>query len=198
MTLKPNRSKADSPAARRRIGRRRLLQALMTSGVLVAANLTPERWISPVIEVGLLPAHAQISPPSVLPVLLTKPSTVPIDQTCVSSAGHSGLRYRVGVTYNSSRGQVESEIKIRHDFELRPFGPSGSFVKSGPDLTLTGDNFQGTMAYSMCVAFGSNTELVTTMVLNDVNDKALGTITFTTPKPPGALGGQKDEGFVDP
>lgn len=46
------------------ISRRQLLKALVAAGGGLAASLfLPQRWVSPAVEVGVLPAHAQISPP---------------------------------------------------------------------------------------------------------------------------------------
>src|SRR5687768_12068704 len=46
----------------RELSRRRLLQILVASGGAVAGStLLLEKWVKPVIEVGVLPAHAQIS-----------------------------------------------------------------------------------------------------------------------------------------
>lgn len=44
------------------IGRRQLLKALVaTSGAITAASLLPGKWTKPVVEAGVLPAHAQSS-----------------------------------------------------------------------------------------------------------------------------------------
>ncbi|MDM8518665.1 twin-arginine translocation signal domain-containing protein [Anaerolineales bacterium HSG6] len=43
-----------------KLGRRDLLKALAaTSGAVVAASVLPGRWTQPIIESGVLPAHAQ-------------------------------------------------------------------------------------------------------------------------------------------
>ncbi len=50
------------------IGRRQLLKALAAAGgAVTAASMLPGKWSKPVIEAGVLPAHAQTSalpPPS--------------------------------------------------------------------------------------------------------------------------------------
>jgi len=71
--MKCQASKDLSPQAyqARTISRRQLLKALIASGgAVTAATLLPCEWRTPVVEVGVLPAHAQVSP-------TTTPTTVP-------------------------------------------------------------------------------------------------------------------------
>jgi len=42
--------------------RRRALKALVAGGALGSASLLPERWLKPVVESVVVPAHAQLSP----------------------------------------------------------------------------------------------------------------------------------------
>ena len=45
------------------ISRRRLLKALAaTGGAVSVSSLLPGKWVKPVVEVGMLPAHALVSP----------------------------------------------------------------------------------------------------------------------------------------
>jgi hypothetical protein len=54
--------------AKETLGRRQLLKALAAGGGAVAgAALLPGQWAKPVVEVGVLPAHAQTSGPLPLP-----------------------------------------------------------------------------------------------------------------------------------
>jgi hypothetical protein len=46
------------------VSRRQLLKALIaTGGAITASTLLPAKWSKPIVEVGMLPVHAQISPP---------------------------------------------------------------------------------------------------------------------------------------
>lgn len=65
------------------LGRRKLLKALAASGgAMAAASLLPGEWTAPVIEVGLLPAHAQASP---------TPTPIPAPPRIVSCGGVSNF-----------------------------------------------------------------------------------------------------------
>lgn len=47
----------------KRISRRRLLKIIAVAGGATAAStMLPNKWAKPVVEVGVLPAHAQVSP----------------------------------------------------------------------------------------------------------------------------------------
>ncbi|MBN2004555.1 MAG: twin-arginine translocation signal domain-containing protein [Anaerolineae bacterium] len=50
-----------SPLESQGLTRRQLLKALLVAGGAASVSLLPRRWISPRIEVGALPAHAQVS-----------------------------------------------------------------------------------------------------------------------------------------
>ncbi len=50
-----------SPLESQGLTRRQLLKALLVAGGAASASLLPGRWVSPRIEVGALPAHAQVS-----------------------------------------------------------------------------------------------------------------------------------------
>ena len=57
-------------------GRRRLLKALVGTGSAVAAStMLPERWFPPLVEMSVLPAHAQTSP---VPTPTETPTETPV------------------------------------------------------------------------------------------------------------------------
>jgi hypothetical protein len=74
-----NAGKETAPAeemqASRQIGRRQLLRTLAaSSGVVAASALVPGKWSKPLVEVGLLPAHAQVTPS---PTMTSTPTATP-------------------------------------------------------------------------------------------------------------------------
>ena len=51
-----------SPGAQTTLSRRRLLQAIAAAGgAVTASTLLPGEWLKPVVEAGVLPAHAQVT-----------------------------------------------------------------------------------------------------------------------------------------
>ncbi|MBN1179249.1 MAG: twin-arginine translocation signal domain-containing protein [Anaerolineae bacterium] len=62
----------NKPQEEATISRRNLLKALAAAGGAVAAStLLPEAWSSPLVQTGVLPAHAQISADAFLEVMAT-------------------------------------------------------------------------------------------------------------------------------
>jgi len=82
---------APEQAPEKTLGRRELLQALAAAGgAVTASSLLPGEWAKPVVEVGVLPAHAQIS---LTPTPSPSPPPVPVlvgIETCSASGGQSG------------------------------------------------------------------------------------------------------------
>jgi hypothetical protein len=69
----------------RAVGRRQLLKTLVTAGGTVTASmLLPSSWIKPDIEVGVLPAHAQVSP-----TLTPTPSPTPTIMCYTPTPSHT-------------------------------------------------------------------------------------------------------------
>ena len=66
----------DRTTVRPTFGRRQLLKALAGTGVVATSTLLPERWTTPVVEMGMLPAHAQTSP-TATPIPTTTPTGTP-------------------------------------------------------------------------------------------------------------------------
>ena len=62
---------AQEEGQERAVSRRRLLKALAAAGgAVTASTILPGKWSKPIVEMGALPAHAQITPlPSSIPTL---------------------------------------------------------------------------------------------------------------------------------
>jgi hypothetical protein len=108
------------PIRRRTLGRREALEALAAVGSAVAASvLLPEKWIKPVVEAGVLPAHAQASvcaPPFTFDQCVdgyaawsTEPSPVPrlvIDSMAYINTRCEGVPLKLTFIIQNSAGQT--------------------------------------------------------------------------------------------
>ena len=83
------------------ISRRQLLKALAAaSGAIAASSLLPEKWSSPALEVGVLPAHAQVS---------EEPISITFYQ-CLAR----DIRTGEGIAYSFSTVETETYITPIH------------------------------------------------------------------------------------
>jgi hypothetical protein len=98
------------------LGRRQLLKALAaTGGAAAAASLLPGKWAKPVVEAGVLPAHAQVSPG---PQPTEQPTEEPLRYSvlCDSQPGGGDLNLTEGliqqiqplIAVTSGTGPVEN------------------------------------------------------------------------------------------
>lgn len=82
------------------ISRRRLLKALTAAGGVLAASMLPGKWAKPVVEVGVLPAHAQVTAETVYRInCATDPASgiiYPQNEDCLEIAAELELVSGVG------------------------------------------------------------------------------------------------------
>lgn len=88
--------------------RRQLLKALIaTGGAVTASTLLPGKWSKPVVEVGVLPAHAQVSPPTSTPTPTPTPTTRPTPTpTPTPTATPRPVRLAGCQAYNADQGPI--------------------------------------------------------------------------------------------
>lgn len=112
------------------LGRRELLKALAaTGGAVTAASLVPGEWAKPVIEAGLLPAHAQASP-------------VPVNFTLAVLRSNPGSN--IGNVTTTGNGPAPCQIEI--EVQMTPVREGVNILLEVIDPTGSscGDNIQPT------------------------------------------------------
>lgn len=110
------------------LARRQLLKALAaTGGAATAASLLPGEWVKPVIEAGLLPAHAQASPGNFsLAVINSNPGSN-IGNVITTANGVGACEIEIEVKMTPAREGVDIRLEVIN-----------------PDDTFCGDNVQPT------------------------------------------------------
>ena len=105
-------------------GRRRLLTLLSSTGVLaVTSKSLPSEWVKPIVHSVLLPAHAQVSPPS-------PPSPPALSINCVGIDNPSGTpipenvavgQFTMTVTPNPGAAMVDGTVFCDGGVQIGPF-----------------------------------------------------------------------------
>lgn len=127
-----------------KLSRRDLLKLLAASTGAVAVSSIPTKWVTPIIEIGALPAHAQGSGLGAISGNITtllglgspiqkNPSVIPI-QYMVGTVTPSTV---TGRTVNSTFVSFNSSTGIQTQSYLIPNLPTGSYSVqlTGPTLT---------------------------------------------------------------
>jgi hypothetical protein len=170
------------------ITRRRLLQAIVATSGAVAITTLPSQWTKPIVDVGLLPAHAQGSAvttpsPTVLIISDLTRTVVAIDG-CDGPAGTKGTIYELKFSYKHSAGQINNNVTIR---QVTLFSPSDRRSEiEVKNFAINGNGFDGTISYTVCTGFGSDTEMITTVTLVDPSGLVSNQISVTSQRPTGA------------
>lgn len=119
------------------ISRRELLKALAAaSGAVVAASVLPSKWVSPVVDAGVLPAHAQGSVATATPVTTY---TLAFRQTV------SGYNFRVNggaeTSPNNSVTLTGQRKGTSYLLEYRYVGTAGQGTRARVEYSVNGGSF---------------------------------------------------------
>ncbi len=185
------------------MSRRTLIKAIaLAGGATFIPSHIPSQWTSPVVEVGTLPAHAQGSPPSVSPTNTVTPAptatNVPavtftisnLSRTlitlndCRGGNGSVGSIYEIQFDYLNTAGDVQTGATVSHTSRFIPSNRESSFDTQ--NISISGDGSSGTITYSICTGFGSDTAVTTVISLTDVSGRQSNQLSITQDRPVGA------------
>ncbi len=131
------------------LGRRELLKALASSGAMAAVTLLPGGWTKPVVEVGRLPIHAQVSGVAPTPTATVRPQL----SLSATSEGNNCFEITNTATVTPATAGVEILQEVIFDPATPPpsNAPSavsaptnGSGVATFPPIT-TGQSWVGSI-----------------------------------------------------
>jgi hypothetical protein len=125
------------------LSRRDLLKILTASGgALAASQLVPNEWTTPLVESGVLPAHAQGSPTPGLP-------SPPLGTGDLQIT----LNWNTGIPLGASGARVDIDLHV-----IEPDGTEVYFAnRQGPTATLDFDNVYGFGPENIFVPHGNTT-----------------------------------------
>jgi len=178
----------------RKISRRRLLKIVATTGGATAAStLLPTKWTKPVVEVGLLPAHAQVTPPPTQTPTL-EPTIIVTCHLANTIAGVTEIEptdtVETYVTIRTPRADIES-IELRMELSLdRGTGSPETLVTETGTPTITPANNPNEATYQPAdvdlTPFGANpgdtlAAMFSFVNASDGNDTCVRTSEIATP-----------------
>ena len=115
------------------LSRRELLKVLASGGTaLAAASFLPAKWLKPVIEAGVLPAHAQATPTlRIYDVILFSNATTPLSPDC-------DIRRQGKAYYEDDYGKVGIDHPTALLHESEPTGKITDWSEDPPTDPSTG------------------------------------------------------------
>jgi hypothetical protein len=108
------------------VSRRQLLKALIaTGGAVTASTLLPGEWSKPIVEVGVLPAHAQVTPlpgETPTPTATAEPIAAIIGCYAFNAAGGGNIRPTDTIRTYADISPALSGIELRRTITLNEGG----------------------------------------------------------------------------
>lgn len=175
----------------RSVSRREALKNLAAITGAVSLAILPHRWEKPIIEVGVLPVHAQGSPvsqPTAIPITvaisnLSKNFTGLND--CTTPAG-TGSSNNLSFDYTDPSNRVTSGSVIRFGSNFDTDVPSSIGINDSL-ISVSGNASSGTIILSpICTRFGSENSITNEVQLVNADGIESNKLQITVPKPPGA------------
>lgn len=167
------------------ISRRRLLKAITaTGGAVVASQAFPTQWVKPVVEAGVLPAHAQASPVTTVSNIQKTFTGTNDCQTNNLTGSSSNLSF----DYNDPTGNMTNGAVVLFSTDFQTNVPAEIDLFNLAGVTVTGDAFQGTISIALCTRFGSNSTVTNQVQLRNTQGGVSNIASVTVPRPLGAAG----------
>ncbi len=182
--------KMNNSNQKRSLTRRDALKTLLAIGGAVTLSHVPNKWDTPVVEVGNLPAFAQCTPPNCPTACLIELSDLVLvndrgvvtdqflinDQSCIDATG--GLNPTAAIyrtSYSDTCGRMSSAAILRYrskfldaNGQTYPNWPSTDVpITSSEGLQVSGDSYSGSLTFARCLNFGP-VEAVALQVTVDV------------------------------
>ena len=172
------------PAIHRTLSRRDALKTLTALGGATALSSLPNNWETPLVEVGALPAHAQVSGAQIAKIE---------DVLVVGEEEEELFVWLFLISHNVPAGLAFDEdelVNMEAHFAFSG-GSGGAAILMGAGI-LDGDEFSGVTMGIVFLDFGTHTHLTITLWLIDQNGKPTNRLTYSlTPSDAIEMGAQK-------
>ncbi len=165
---------------------------------MAVSTLLPGQWIKPLVEVGYLPAHAQGSGGTATSGTATNGTSSTTLAICTNSiTTQPGNSYDISFDYTTPSGTVAAGgATVQHSYQFQPSGLSGTINRTLAASNITGDGYSGSISYTICMAFGSETYVTNTVAFTGTDGSQSSSSSFTIVKQAGANQNELGEPFI--
>ncbi|MCB0197386.1 MAG: hypothetical protein KDJ65_35895 [Anaerolineae bacterium] len=188
------------------ISRREALKSLAAVTGAVTLAVLPSKWETPVIEAGVLPAHAQSS---ATPTPVSAPSpTLVISNLAVTFTGlnnctlppvlggGTGSSNDLSFNYSDSSSRVTTGSTIRFGTDFNTSIPSSIDINNSL-VSVSGNASSGTITLTpLCIRFATANSATAEIQLVNADGIESNRIQITIPRPAGAQGKSKGKGAI--
>ncbi len=157
------------PTIHRTLSRRAALKTLTAIGGAVTLSSLPNRWETPLVEVGALPAHAQISDAGI----------AKLDDVFARAQQSNIFTWTFRIYHNVPAGIVLDEhgaVDIEAHFAFS--GGTGDTYLPLTTRIASGDEYSGIIRGLFLIYFGTQTHLTITLWLIDQNGVPTNRLTY--------------------
>lgn len=176
------------------LSRRRLLKILTVSGgAMAAAHLLPGEWVRPVIECGVLPAHAQGSARLTISNLAVRITSL---NDCSTGDGNgNGNTAAISLNYSDPMGGVNARASINLTLTFRGDGQSATIsddysLDAGGWINTVGDGVRGSITMDYCIRFSWATTVTISTRLTNTQRETSNQLSVILNRPADAKKGQ--------
>ena len=163
------------------VSRREALKVLTAAGGAMALSTLPDKWETPMVQVGALPALAQTSPvPSIISSLVINGPLGP----CDPGGGQSGDLFTASFNYSDPDSDVlADQARVRTSFEFSPSGAVSTQEATLSAANITGDSDSGSINVPLCIGFGAEASVTLAISLIDAHGLESNPETGSIPNP---------------
>jgi hypothetical protein len=163
------------------LSRRDALKTLAALGGAATFSVLPNKWETPVVKIGSLPAFAQATPS---PVTISNASASARQGACDPGGGQNGDLFTINVTYADQDGQITAnQAKLRATLQFMPSGSTNTDEVTLQSINISGDASNGTISVPLCLGFGSDTSVQVTIFVTNANGSESNSLNVTISNP---------------
>ena len=151
-----------NPKNKQTLSRRQAIKTIVAATGAATLFQIPPTWQTPIIQVDILPAHAQSSDITTLLTISNPQGVNTGTNDCAVTAIGSGSSFKLIFDYTDTSGSVttSSVVLYKTSTAIAPGTPVDEIPLNMSKVQLTGNSFSGTITLPWCQIFSSGADTV--------------------------------------